>query len=65
MIPCVSLHSECDYQGEEFKICSGDNTKFQNDLPFPIKSIKIDSGAFVTLHDIYYHSGESQMFTES
>ncbi|CAD8145206.1 unnamed protein product [Paramecium octaurelia] len=61
--PCVTFFSECNFQGQKWIICSGNQTSASRQLPFPIKSIKIIEGLVVQIKDPNYYGGVLQMYT--
>ncbi|CAD8099507.1 unnamed protein product [Paramecium primaurelia] len=63
--PCVDFYSECNFQGDLWKICSGNQTTFAKFVPFKIKSIYILNGITVQLRDSKYHGGILQIYTSN
>ncbi|CAD8061884.1 unnamed protein product [Paramecium sonneborni] len=63
--PCVDFFSECNFQGDQWKICSGNHTTPTRQIPFQIKSIVIMSGIVVKLKNPKYIGGETQTYTSN
>ncbi|CAK64887.1 unnamed protein product (macronuclear) [Paramecium tetraurelia] len=61
--PCVTFFSECNFEGQKWNICTGNQTSPSRQLPFPIKSIKITEGIVVQLKDPNYYGGVLQSYT--
>ncbi|CAD8117454.1 unnamed protein product [Paramecium sonneborni] len=61
--PCVDFFSECNYQGEFWRICAGNQTSLSKNLPLQIKSIIILKGIIVKLKDAKYFGGNMQTYT--
>ncbi|CAK64780.1 unnamed protein product (macronuclear) [Paramecium tetraurelia] len=64
-IPCVEFYSECNFQGQAWRICNGYQTSQVRDIPFEIKSIIIANGIQVKMRNPKYNSGQTQTFTSS
>ncbi|CAD8122018.1 unnamed protein product [Paramecium sonneborni] len=64
-VPCVNFYSECNYIGTMFQICQGEQTKFQHNIPFEIKSILMGPGIIVKIKGPSYFQGVQQEFTSS
>ncbi|CAD8196284.1 unnamed protein product [Paramecium pentaurelia] len=63
--PCVNFYSECNFQGDLWKICSGNQTSLSKYVPFKIKSIFILDGIIVQMKDQNYQGGIHQTFTSN
>ncbi|CAD8153432.1 unnamed protein product [Paramecium octaurelia] len=63
--PCVEFYSDCNFQGEAWRICSGNQTSQARKIPFEIKSILIANGIQVKMRDPKYHGGQTQTYTSS
>ncbi|CAD8177850.1 unnamed protein product [Paramecium octaurelia] len=63
--PCVEFYSDCNFQGDVWRICNGNQTSQIRDIPFEIKSILIVNGIQVKMRDPKYHGGQTQTYTSS
>ncbi|CAK91398.1 unnamed protein product (macronuclear) [Paramecium tetraurelia] len=63
--PCVAFYSDCNFQGEVWTICSGNQTNHARDIPFEFKSILIENGIQVKMRDPRYYGGQTQTYTSS
>ncbi|CAK88837.1 unnamed protein product (macronuclear) [Paramecium tetraurelia] len=63
--PCVEFYSDCNFQGEVWRICNGNQTSQVRNIPFEIKSILIVNGIQVKMRDPKYHGGQTQTYTSS
>ncbi|CAD8070842.1 unnamed protein product [Paramecium sonneborni] len=65
LIPCVNFYAECNYQGELFQMCQGDKTQFQSEIPFEIRSIRMNNNTVIILRGPHYSGGNTQQYTTS
>ncbi|CAD8211601.1 unnamed protein product [Paramecium octaurelia] len=63
--PCVEFYSDCNFQGDVWRICNGNQTSQVRNIPFEIKSILIVNGIQVKIRDPRYHGGQTQTYTSS
>ncbi|CAD8172242.1 unnamed protein product [Paramecium octaurelia] len=63
--PCVDFFSECDFQGEKFSVCAGNQTLFSKNVPFVIKSISFQPGIILKLKDSKYFGGDTQTYSSN
>ncbi|CAD8100639.1 unnamed protein product [Paramecium primaurelia] len=63
--PCVDFYSECDFLGDMWRICAGNQTLFAKFVPFKIKSINILKGIRVQMKDSRYYGGTLQTYDQN
>ncbi|CAD8139901.1 unnamed protein product [Paramecium octaurelia] len=63
--PCVEFYSDCNFQGDVWRICNGNQTSQVRNIPFEFKSILIVNGIQVKLRDPKYHGGQTQTYTSN
>ncbi|CAD8162612.1 unnamed protein product [Paramecium octaurelia] len=63
--PCVEFYSDCNFQGDIWRICNGNQTSQVRNIPFEIKSILIVNGIQVKMRDPKYNGGQTQTYTSS
>ncbi|CAD8090583.1 unnamed protein product [Paramecium sonneborni] len=63
--PCVNFYTECNYQGEMIQICQGDQTIYQQKIPFEIRSFRTNSKTIVKIRGSQFSSGNTQQYTSS
>ncbi|CAD8210952.1 unnamed protein product [Paramecium octaurelia] len=62
--PCIDFYSECNYQGDLWKVCQGNQTISARYIPFKIKSIyMLVSGVEVQFKDPHFKGGIKQTYT--
>ncbi|CAK66566.1 unnamed protein product (macronuclear) [Paramecium tetraurelia] len=61
---CIDFYSECNYQGQLWRVCQGNQTTSIRQIPFKIKSIYIlVSGVQVQIKDPQFKGGIKQTYT--
>ncbi|CAD8213562.1 unnamed protein product [Paramecium pentaurelia] len=65
LIPCVDFYSECNFLGDMWRICAGNQTLFAKFVPFKIKSINILKGKRVQMKDKRFKGGILQTYTQN
>ncbi|CAD8196272.1 unnamed protein product [Paramecium pentaurelia] len=63
--PCVDFYSECNFLGDMWRICAGNQTLFVKFVPFKIKSINILQGISVQMKDSRYNGGTLQTYNSN
>ncbi|CAD8077782.1 unnamed protein product [Paramecium primaurelia] len=63
--PCVDFYSECNFLGDMWRICAGNQTLFAKFVPFKIKSINILKGIRVQMKDKRFKGGILQTYTQN
>ncbi|CAD8158472.1 unnamed protein product [Paramecium pentaurelia] len=63
--PCVDFYSECNFQGDLWRICAGNQTLFAKFVPFKIKSINILKGIRVQMKDNRFKGGNLQTYSSN
>ncbi|CAD8071110.1 unnamed protein product [Paramecium sonneborni] len=64
-IPCINLYSECNYQGNLYQICKGEQLQSSKNIPFEIKSIQLSPNTQIKLKSPHYFGGNQIEFTTS
>jgi len=57
---CVTLYEECNYQGQNIRICN--NTAF-TDIDYEVKSVEVPAGKTVYLYNLPCFNGQSASFS--